>query len=176
MRYRNSVDTITLVALSMTIMGARAADESKYPDWRGQWSRAPTGVAGQPQPPFDPSKPWGLGEEAPLTPEYQAIYEANLKDQAAGGPGTNGASCRSHGMPMMMNVLQPIEIVVLPEITYILANDVHAYVRRVYTDGREWPENFEPAFQGGLSLGKWIDEDGDGRYGALEIETRGFKG
>jgi hypothetical protein len=79
-------------------------------------------------------------------------------------------------MPMMMNVLQPIEIVVLPEITYILANDVHAYVRRVYTDGREWPENFEPAFQGGLSLGKWIDEDGVGRYDVLEIETRGFKG
>jgi hypothetical protein len=176
MLYRHSVATITLVALSMTIIGAWAADEGKYPDWRGQWSRAPTGVAGQPQPPFDPSKPWGLGEEAPLTPEYQAIFEANLQEQAAGGPGTNGASCRSHGMPMMMNVLQPIEIVVLPEVTYILANDVHAYVRRVHTDGREWPENFEPAFQGGLSLGKWIDEDGDGRYDALEIETRGFKG
>jgi hypothetical protein len=176
MLYRNSVATITLVALSMTIIGAWAADESKYPDWRGQWSRAPSGVAEQPQPPFDPSKPWGLGEEAPLTPEYQAIFEANLKEQAAGGPGTNGASCRSHGMPMMMNVLQPMEIVVLPEITYILANDVHAYVRRVYTDGREWPENIEPAFQGGLSLGKWIDEDGDGRYDALEIETRSFKG
>src|SRR5262244_3117511 len=24
--------------------------------------------------------------------------------------------------------------------------------------------------------GKWIDEDGDGRYDTLEIETRGFKG
>jgi len=27
-----------------------------------------------------------------------------------------------------------------------------------------------------LSLGRWIDEDGDGRYDVLEIETRGFKG
>jgi hypothetical protein len=87
MLYRHSVATITLVVLSMTIIGARAADEGKYPDWRGQWSRAPSGVAGQPQPPFDPSKPWGLGEEAPLTPEYQAIFEANLKEQAAGGAG-----------------------------------------------------------------------------------------
>jgi hypothetical protein len=176
MLYRNSAATIMLAALSMTIIGAWAADEGKYPDWRGQWSRAPSGVAGQPQPPFDPSKPWGLGEEAPLTPEYQAIFEANLEEQAAGGPGTNGASCRSHGMPMMMNALQPIEFVVLPEVTYILANDVHAYVRRVYTDGRAWPEAVEPAFQGGLSLGKWVDEDGNGRYHALEIETRGFKG
>lgn len=175
MRYQNAVATMMLAALSMTIVGAWAADESKYPDWKGQWSRAPSGVAGQPQPPFDPSKPWGLGQEPPLTPEYQAIYEANLKEQAAGGPGINGASCRSHGMPMMMNVLQPMEIVVLPEITYILTSDVHAYVRRVYTDGREWPEDVEPAFQGGLSLGKWIEE-ADGRYGALEIETHGFKG
>jgi hypothetical protein len=78
-------------------------------------------------------------------------------------------------MPMMMNVLAPMEIVVLPEVTYILTSDVHAYVRRVFTDGREWPENIEPAFQGGLSLGKWID-DGNGRYDVLEIETRGFKG
>ena len=66
---------------------ARALDEAnaKYPDWKGQWTRAPTGVAGQPQPPFDPSKPWGLGQDPPLTPEYQAIYEANLKDQARAG-------------------------------------------------------------------------------------------
>jgi hypothetical protein len=176
MLYRNAMAAITMVALSMTMVGARAADEGKFPDLKGQWSRAPTGVAGQPQPPFDPSKPWGLPQQAPLTPEYQAIYEANLQEQAAGGPGTNGASCRSHGMPMMMNVLQPIEIVVLPEVTYILASDVHAYVRRVFTDGRAWPEEIAPAFQGGLSLGKWIDEDQDGRYDVLEIETRGFKG
>jgi len=105
---RGAMDAIVVAAmLLMAVGGAHALDE-RYPDWKGQWSRAPTGVAGQPQPPFDPSKPWGLGEEAPLTPEYQAIYEANLKDQAAGGPGTNGASCRSHGMPMTMNVLAPM--------------------------------------------------------------------
>src|ERR1700755_920750 len=93
---------------------ARALDDpQKYPNWKGQWTRAPSGVAGQPQPPFDPSKPWGLGQNPPLPPEYQALYEAQLPDQAAGGPGINGPSCRSHGMPMMMNVLAPMEIVVL---------------------------------------------------------------
>src|ERR1700693_1675803 len=25
-------------------------------------------------------------------------------------------------------------------------------------------------------MGKWLDEDGDGRYDLLEVETRGFKG
>jgi hypothetical protein len=170
--------TATILAMVLVTAGvARALDDpQKYPDWKGQWTRAPTGVADQPQPPFDPSKPWGLRQQPPLTPEYQAIYEANIADQDAGGPGLNGASCRSHGMPMMMNVLGPMEIVIEPEVTYILPNDVHAYVRRVYTDGREWPESFEPAFQGGLSIGQWIDTDGDGRYDTLEIETRGFKG
>jgi hypothetical protein len=28
----------------------------------------------------------------------------------------------------------------------------------------------------GYSIGKWIDEDGDGRYDALDVETRNLKG
>ena len=28
----------------------------------------------------------------------------------------------------------------------------------------------------GYSIGKWIDEDGDGKYDVLEVETRNFKG
>jgi hypothetical protein len=78
-------------------------------------------------------------------------------------------------MPTIMSVYFPMEIVVLPDATYIVANDVHVYVRRIFTDGREWPDNVQPTYLG-LLLGKWIDEDGDGRYDELEIETRGFKG
>ena len=33
----------------------------------------------------------------------------------------------------------------------------------------------EPSFQG-YSIGKWIDEDGSGRFNLLEVETRDFKG
>jgi hypothetical protein len=39
-------------------------------------------------------------------------------------------------------------ILIEPEVTYMLANDVHPYIRRVYTDGRDWPESFEPACTG----------------------------
>ncbi len=168
--------TIFGVGLLTSNLAHALDDPHSFPNWKGQWNRAPTGVADQPQPPFDPSKPWGLRQDPPLTPEYQALYEANMADQNAGGTGLNGASCRSHGMPMMMNVLGPMEIVIEPEVTYILPNDVHAYVRRVYTDGRDWPGSFEPAFQGGLSIGRWMASAGDGRYDTLEIETRGFKG
>ena len=46
--------------------------------------------------------------------------------------------------------------------------------RRIYTDGRPWPEDAEPTYAG-FSLGKWIDEDGDGKYDVLEVETRFLK-
>ena len=49
-------------------------------------------------------------------------------------------------------------------------------IRRIFTDGRDWPAEGEPSYEG-YSIGKWIDVDGDGRYDLLEVETRGpFKG
>jgi len=45
----------------------------------------------------------------------------------------------------------------------------------VFTDGRDWPKTIEPTF-GGYSIGRWIDEEGSGRYSVLEVETRVFKG
>jgi hypothetical protein len=175
-RINRTVIAVALIAgLLVLPAAAQVIDLGKYPDLKGQWLRPVRGpfVHG---PPWDTTKPEGRGQQAPLTDEYQAIYEANLADQAAGGPGNwPGATCRGHGMPAVMAVFQPMEIVVLPDITYIMPNDVHVHVRRVFTDGREWPKTIEPSFLG-LSHGKWIGEDGDVRYNTLEIETRGFKG
>jgi hypothetical protein len=141
-------------ALSMTIGAAQALDESKYPDFSSQWIRI-GGVQ------WDPSKPQSRGQQAPLTPEYQAIFEASLAAQAAGGHGNDlRFTCRTSGMPRIMTAVYPIEIVIQ---------------RRIYTDGRTRPEIVEPAFAG-YSTGKWIDEDGDGRYDVLEVETTHFKG
>jgi hypothetical protein len=152
--------------------GAQAFDDAQYPDLKGQWIRiSPPG-----QPAFDPSKPRGWAQEAPLTPEYQAVFAANLADLAAGGEGLwPGYGCRPPGMPPMMTAYEPLEIVVLPEITYILIDHIHDSHRRIYTDGRDWPKEVEPAYVG-YSIGKWADEDGDGRYDALEAETRHVKG
>ena len=52
------------------------------------------------------------------------------------------------------------------------ANDIVV----IFTDGRKWPTEIEPSYAG-YSIGRWIDEDGGGRYDVLEVETRGpFKG
>ena len=58
---------------------------------------------------------------------------------------------------------------------HLILIDWVEHTRRIYTDGRDWPKEIEPTLVG-YSIGKWIDEDNDGRYDVLEIETRGFKG
>jgi hypothetical protein len=174
MRYRSLVGAIALAAVAMSIGGAAAFDDSKYPNLKGQWVRA-EGNRGAGR--FDPTKPPGRLQEPPLTAEYRAIYEANLADQALGGQGIDPTyRCLSPGMPRIMHAYSPMEIVVTPDTTHILIEHIHDN-RRIHTDGRDWPEHMEldPMFAG-YSIGKWVDEDGDGRYDALLVETRGLKG
>jgi hypothetical protein len=176
MLYGSAISAAALAAVLLTPTGeARALDGSAYPDLRGHWERfIVRGLGGQAS--FDQTKPWGFGQKAPLTPEYREIFAASLADQAKGGHGNNStrARCLPAGMPNMMIAFRPLEFVVTPEATYVLIGDQDHY-RRIYTDGRDWPKEVEPTWQG-YSIGKWIDEDGDGRFDVLEVETRGFKG
>jgi hypothetical protein len=173
MRSRNSIGCLVIAAaLCTTITGVQAYDDALYPNWKGQWLRL-GGVTNAAT--WDPNKPWGLKQEPPLTPEYQAIFEANIADQAAGGQGTDpGYLCHPHGMPRLMLAVQPMEVIFTPETTYI-ANEIFSTLRRVFTDGRDWPAKIEPAFHG-YSIGKWEDTDGDGKYDTLVVETRGMRG
>ena len=127
------------------------------------------------QPSHDQTKPWGFGQQAPLTPEYQKVLEDSIADQAKGGLGNFPTTLgRPAGMPHMMMAFSPLEFVVTPDTTYILIG-VDDHYRRIFTDGRDWPNEIEPTYAG-YSIGKWIDKDGDGHYDVLEVETRGFKG
>ena len=44
---------------------------------------------------WDPTKPLGPAQQPPLTPEYQARYEASLADQAPGGLGDDRPAAAS---------------------------------------------------------------------------------
>src|SRR5882757_2146793 len=135
MRFVHSILAVALAAtLVASIGGAQAFDETRYPDLKGEWR----GTGGNKWP-----------TPAPLTAEYQAIFEANLRDQEAGGPGdTPTIGCLPPGMPRQMNVYDPMQIVITPEMVHILIEHVHDS-RRIYSDGR-------------------FDE--------LDVETRGLKG
>ena len=78
-------------------------------------------------------------------------------------------------MPRVMNVIFPMEIIVTEKTTYMLIEYL-TQQRRIFTDGRAFPkdEEFDSSYQG-YSIGKWIDEGGDGKYDVLEVETRYLK-
>jgi len=159
---------VLVAALSAVTAGAQMYDAKRYPDWSGQWQRT-GGVQ------WDPAKPLGRGNQPPLTPEYQAIFEAGLADQAAGGHGNDtNYLCLPGGMPRAMTVVYPMEIIITSAATYV-AIETASMFRRIYTDGRKWPEFVEPTYLG-YSIGKWDDPDASGRFRTLAVETRYMKG
>src|SRR5438874_13115782 len=113
MAHRGVIYASLLGILSFAASGALAFDESKYPDWSGQWR-----VLGGNR--WDPTKAAGRGQNPPLTPEYQAVFEASIADQNAGGQGNDlRYRCLPAGMPRVMTAIFPFEFVILPKLTYI---------------------------------------------------------
>jgi hypothetical protein len=72
MLHRGSFGAGALLALMVATGGAYGADE-KYPNWKGQWFSDNQIIDGQLVLVFDPTKSFGPGQQAPLTPEYQNI-------------------------------------------------------------------------------------------------------
>src|SRR5262245_2871281 len=147
-RSRRIIAALALVAtLGMTcdMAGnlARAHDESKYPDFSGQWFRT---YGGNPR--YDQTKPLRK-QEAPLTPEYQARFEASMKDQDEGGQGLDrGDTCLPQGMPRQMSGVSPFEFLFTPSITYMLFLRTDFPPWRIYTDGSDWRQIGEYWFNG----------------------------
>jgi len=170
MLFKSMIGSIALATVVITGPAAaqQSFDASKYPPFAGQWQRVgPLGV-------FDSTKPPARGQQAPLTPEYQQIFEANLAEVAKGGFGDDPVyTCIPEGMPRAMTLVLPMEIVVTPNTTYMMMEYL-SMLRRIYTDGRDFPTDEDPSWMG-YSIGKWIDENGSGRYNVLEVETRNLK-
>src|SRR5258708_27021613 len=82
-------------------------------------------------------------------------------------------NCIFDGMPRAMNLVLPMEFVIKRNIVYVHL-EYQSALRRIYTDGRDFPTDQIASWMG-YSIGKWIDEDGDGRYDVLEVETRNLK-
>ena len=82
----------------------------------------------------------GLGQQAPLTAEYQKILQESLADQNRGGQGENARySCFPSGMPRIMALVGPAEFAITPKVTYIYFENTMP--RRIYTDGRSFPDH-----------------------------------
>src|SRR5258708_18785891 len=120
MYHGNAIVAVALAAVFCRAnVGAQAFEDSKYPNLQGQWIRAVTpGTADEPR--FDPGKPPGRGQQPPLTPAYQAIFEANLREREAGVPGTwPGPSCLPPGIPAQETAYRQIAFIYFPTMTCI---------------------------------------------------------
>ena len=126
----------------------------RLPDWGGVWTLELGG------PRAAPPQPKGA---------YLARYQA-LAAQAAANNGEfprQGSYCAPPGMPYQMGVPQyPIEFVFSPGRITILF-EAWMQVRRVFTDGRDHPQDAEATFYG-HSTGTWSGE-------TLTVDTTGTK-
>src|SRR5258708_15974581 len=140
---RISIRFIALATMLLTsLAGAQAYDESRYPDWSGQWIKAPD--RGPPR--YDPSKPDGRGQEAPLKEPYRRMHEASMADQATGGQGRYIHSVKGvpRGMPFQMSIVVPFELVVPEKTTLIPYEVMTSPHHRSYPHRPDLPNDREP--------------------------------
>src|SRR5438874_821834 len=105
-------------SLILTVSSAEGADDAKYPSWKGQWIPVHGAEAQGHSATFDPAKPEGPGQQAPLTPEYQRVLGDSMAAQAQGGVGNDPtAQCFPAGMPRMMTY-EAQEYVITQDVTY----------------------------------------------------------
>src|SRR3954451_17188696 len=121
MLHRRTTEVFALALALVATFGGAEAQDKKFPNLKGEWESVNPRMPGQ-QLRFDPTKPYGKGQEAPLTEEYQKIWEANLKELELGRQGLflYRASCLPAGMPTTMSI-GTFEFIVTPETTYIAA-------------------------------------------------------
>ncbi len=150
MNWDNKLGTLALCMLSFVWGGAAlAADE---PDFSGVWQA----FAGWPE--DGPGDAESLSEAgAARVDDYFAQFGDNYVEP--------GIYCVPPGMPSTMTstVSYPIEIIHSTYGITMLA-ELDMQVRRVYMDGRGFPEAY-PTSRMGYSIGRWEDE-------TLVIETR----
>jgi hypothetical protein len=147
---------IALVAVVMAVAGVACGQTS---------STAPAAApASAPAGPPDISGVWGarfvqsLSEDPPFLPEALQSFNSLKPEEDP------LAICKPPGIPRLMNLNFPMEILQTPKVTYFLMEYDQA-VRRVYMDGKH-PENPDPIWLG-HSIGHW-----EGR--TLIVDTVGY--
>jgi hypothetical protein len=171
----------TTVAVLLVLAGACAAQPAlaaaarrpsapaaqDLPNWTGIWERVGSIT-------WDPNGKPGVPENPPFTPEYAEKYRRTTEAARQGHPVADPTSrCLPPGMPRIMTMSYPMEILMTPGQVTIIA-EWSSQVRRVFTDGRGHPpaDELDPSFNG-HSIGHW---EGRGPSATLVIDTVGIRG
>jgi hypothetical protein len=90
------------------------------------------------------------GGTIPMQPWAQAVYQKRFENFGAGRPSER---CLPHSIPDAMLVPGPVKFIQNPGITVLLYEEFNHF-RQIFTDGRSFPKDPNPAWFG-YSLGKW---------------------
>lgn len=161
-RLRAAAAVAVAVATACFAGAALAAAAKPPPDWTGVWIRQGSFN-------FDSNVKPEQSPNPPYRPDWMARYQAGLELMKKGqAPADPTAGCVPGGMPRIMNMVYPMEIIASPGQVTIIAEWM-SQVRRVYTDGRKPPppEKLDPTYNG-YSTGHW---EGD----VLVVDTVGLR-
>jgi len=128
-------------------------DETKYPDWSGQWRSRP-GVSIQ----WDPTKPLGRGQQAPLTAGISGAVWASLADRRKAGRARTRLHLHSARHAADHDDRLPAEFVILPKIPTSISKNYMP--RRILTRDGGFPTSEEPSLMA-TPIGQWLDTDGE---------------
>ena len=123
--------------------------------------------------------PPGKGQNPPLTPDYQKIFDRHQANAAMGKPtGDPTAGCLPQGMPRIMTMTYPMEIM-QNELQVNIFAEWNGQTRRIYTDGRPLPPDDEVDITyNGYSVGRWeadvLVADTNGMRGDTNLESSGL--
>jgi hypothetical protein len=141
--------------------------QKDLPNWDGIWERVGSIT-------WEPNGRPGVPENPPFTPEFAEKYRKTSEAARQGHPVAGPtSSCLPPGMPRIMTMSYPMEILMTPGQVTIIA-EWSSQVRRVFTDGRghHAPDDLDPTFNG-HSIGHW---EGKGKDAVLVIDTVGIRG
>ena len=131
------------------------ANLAKLPDWSGVWNPF---VTDQDKQAKTNMPPW--------TPKVNEQIQFQLAEEKAGRPPPLFVDCLPEGMPAWMLITHnAMEVLFSPGRVTMLGVSDGNRLRRIYTDGRQHPDDPDPTFHG-HSIGKW---EGD----TLVVDTVG---
>lgn len=142
--------------------GNAQTEVAQLPNFGGIWIRQGSFL-------FDPAVRNPLDIKPPYKPDWMKSFDDYRKSVAETGvvKVDPTAGCLPPGMPRMMNVVYPMEILMTPgQVTII--TEWMGQIRRVYTDGRKHPEDPDTTYVG-HSIGSW-------EKGVLAIDTIAMNG
>ena len=101
-------------------------------------------------------------KDVPFQPWAAAVYKERVESNSKDDP---NARCLPSIPPEKIAVTSPWKIVEPPGVTIVLYES-RTIFRQIFTDGRDFPKEMNPSWQG-YSVGRW---EGD----SFVVETRGF--